>query len=75
MASYQAYLEPLDYVWSSNRTMAIMKQASIAGYLRIQRRALTKFFREMASCYTYRWPRLPLINPREKTAPRHLPIR
>ncbi|MEO0351264.1 MAG: P-aminobenzoate N-oxygenase AurF [Cyanobacteria bacterium P01_A01_bin.15] len=50
MASYQAYLEPLDYVWSSNRTMAIMKQASIAGYLRIQRRALTKFFREMASC-------------------------
>ena len=49
MASYQAYLEPLDYVWSSNRTMAIMKQASIGGYLRIQRRALAKFFRDAAS--------------------------
>ncbi|MEM1240865.1 MAG: P-aminobenzoate N-oxygenase AurF [Cyanobacteria bacterium P01_H01_bin.26] len=49
MASYQAYLEPLDYVWSSNRAMAIMKQASIEGYLRIQHRALAKFFRDAAS--------------------------
>ncbi|MBX2865540.1 MAG: P-aminobenzoate N-oxygenase AurF [Leptolyngbyaceae cyanobacterium MAG.088] len=44
MASYQAYLEPLDYVWSSNRTMAIMQTASIERYLQIQRRALGRFF-------------------------------
>lgn len=47
MASYQVYLEPLGYVWSSNRTMEIMKQASIEGYLRTQRRALTGFFQEL----------------------------
>ena len=43
-ASYQAYLDPLDYVWSTNRTMAIMEQASIEAYLRTQRSALAKFF-------------------------------
>ncbi|NEQ51235.1 MAG: P-aminobenzoate N-oxygenase AurF [Leptolyngbya sp. SIO3F4] len=46
-ASYQAYLEPLAYVWPSNRTMAIMEQASIEGYLRTQRRALTRFFQSL----------------------------
>ena len=44
MASYQAYLEPLDYVWSNNRQMAIMQQASIEGYLETQKQALTRFF-------------------------------
>lgn len=47
MASYQAYLEPLDYVWPSNRTMAIMQQASIEGYLHVQRQALTTFFQQL----------------------------
>lgn len=46
-ASYRAYLDPLDYVWSSNRTMAVMEQASIAGYLRTQRRALARFFHSL----------------------------
>ncbi len=44
MASYRVYLEPLDYVWSGNRTMAIMEQASIEGYLHTQRQALSRFF-------------------------------
>ena len=44
MASYRVYLEPLDYVWSSNHDMAIMKRASIEGYLRTQQKALTRFF-------------------------------
>ncbi|MEM9266433.1 MAG: P-aminobenzoate N-oxygenase AurF [Cyanobacteria bacterium P01_F01_bin.13] len=43
MASYRAYLEPLDYVWSSNRAMAIMEQASIKRYLRRQKRELARF--------------------------------
>ncbi|MEM1252839.1 MAG: P-aminobenzoate N-oxygenase AurF [Cyanobacteria bacterium P01_H01_bin.21] len=47
MASYQVYLEPLDYVWSSNRTMAIMQRASIDRYLRTQRQALSRFFQDM----------------------------
>ncbi|MEM7796274.1 MAG: P-aminobenzoate N-oxygenase AurF [Cyanobacteria bacterium P01_C01_bin.118] len=47
MASYQAYLEPLDYVWSSNREMTIMQQASVEGYLKIQKQALARFFHEL----------------------------
>lgn len=47
MASYRAYLEPLDYVWSSNRAMKIMEQASIEQYLHTQRRALPRFFQEL----------------------------
>lgn len=47
MASYRAYLEPLDYVWSSNRAMNIMEQASIEQYLYTQRRALPRFFQEL----------------------------
>ncbi|MDV3350633.1 P-aminobenzoate N-oxygenase AurF [Leptothoe sp. LEGE 181152] len=45
-ASYQAYLDPLDYVWPSNRTMAIMQNASIEGYLHTQRQALFRFFQD-----------------------------
>ncbi|MEM1256843.1 MAG: P-aminobenzoate N-oxygenase AurF [Cyanobacteria bacterium P01_H01_bin.21] len=43
MASYQAYLDPLDYVWASNRTMTIMKKASIETYLQTQKNALAIF--------------------------------
>lgn len=45
--SYQVYLEPLDYVWLNNRTMAIMRKASIEGYLHTQRKALSRFFQDM----------------------------
>lgn len=41
--AYQAYLEPLSYVWPSNRQMAIMTAASIDTYLTTQRRALPRF--------------------------------
>ncbi len=47
MESYRVYLEPLDYLWSSNRTMAIMRKASIEGYLRTQRKILSRFFQDM----------------------------
>ena len=46
-ASYRVYLEPLDYVWSDNRAMAIMEKTSIEGYLCIQRRALARFFQSL----------------------------
>lgn len=46
-ASYRVYLEPLDYVWSSNRAMAIMERASIEEYLHTQQRALTNFFHRL----------------------------
>jgi hypothetical protein len=37
-ASYQIYLEPLDYIWTRNRTMALMGSNSIQAHLRTQRR-------------------------------------
>ena len=46
-ASYRVYLEPLDYVWSDNRAMAIMEKTSIEGYLCTQRRALARFFQSL----------------------------
>ena len=44
MTAYQAYLEPLSYVWPSNRQMSIMATTSVNTYLATQRRALTRFF-------------------------------
>jgi len=43
VAAYQAYLEPLNYVWSNNRQMSIMAATSIETYLATQRRALPRF--------------------------------
>ena len=43
--AYQAYLEPLSYVWPSNRHMSIMTVASVETYLATQRRALPRFLR------------------------------
>lgn len=42
-AAYQAYLEPLDYVWPSNRSLSMMKTASVETYLATQRRMLPRF--------------------------------
>ncbi|MEL6937933.1 MAG: P-aminobenzoate N-oxygenase AurF [Cyanobacteria bacterium J06598_1] len=44
MLAYQAYIDPLGYVWQSNREMSTMKTASVEGYLNTQRRSLPKFF-------------------------------
>ena len=46
MTAYQAYLEPLDYVWPSNRQMALMAKASVEKYLARQRRSLSLFFKK-----------------------------
>jgi hypothetical protein len=43
--AYRAYLEPLDYVWPSNRQMSIMTAASVETYLATQRRALPHFLK------------------------------
>ena len=37
MESYKAYLEPLDYVWQSNKQMSLMASNSIAKYLKRQK--------------------------------------
>ncbi|MEM9905561.1 MAG: P-aminobenzoate N-oxygenase AurF, partial [Cyanobacteria bacterium P01_D01_bin.44] len=42
-AAYQAYLDPLGYVWPQNRQMSLMAKASIDRYLATQRRALPRF--------------------------------
>ncbi len=42
--SYQAYLEPLDFIDSKNKSMALMKENSIERYLKIQNRSLNHFF-------------------------------
>jgi hypothetical protein len=38
-ASYQAYLDKLDYIWPNNRTMSLMASNSIEKYLHRQRQA------------------------------------
>ncbi|MEC4816258.1 MAG: P-aminobenzoate N-oxygenase AurF [Scytonema sp. PMC 1069.18] len=43
MESYKVYLEHLDYVWASNRTMSIMADNSIPKYLATQKKAFFKF--------------------------------
>ncbi|MEL6553720.1 MAG: P-aminobenzoate N-oxygenase AurF [Cyanobacteria bacterium J06621_11] len=46
MRSYQAYIEPLSYVWRSNHEMSTMAVASIERYLKTQKKALPEFFRK-----------------------------
>lgn len=41
MQSYKCYLDPLDYIWSSNRHMTVMASQSLDTYLTCQRRALS----------------------------------
>jgi hypothetical protein len=43
MASYKVYVEPLDYLWQSNREMSLMAANSIPQYLATQQRAFQKF--------------------------------
>lgn len=43
VTSYQAYLEPLAYVWKRNRSIALMGSNSIQTYLRTQRRAWNRW--------------------------------
>ncbi|GAB4300561.1 MAG: hypothetical protein Fur0025_40330 [Oscillatoriaceae cyanobacterium] len=43
VASYQAYLEKVDYAWSVNKEMSLMAANSIPKYLETQKRALAKF--------------------------------
>ncbi|MBD2292540.1 P-aminobenzoate N-oxygenase AurF [Anabaena sphaerica FACHB-251] len=43
MASYQVYVEKLDYLWQRNREMSLMRNNSISRYLATQRRAFQKF--------------------------------
>ncbi len=41
--SYKVYLQQLDYLWGSNRTMSIMTANSISKYLEIQKQAFARF--------------------------------
>ncbi|PSB03893.1 P-aminobenzoate N-oxygenase AurF [Merismopedia glauca] len=43
--SYKAYLEPLTYIWKSNREMSTMSSNSIEKYLKRQKKALSQFMR------------------------------
>ncbi len=43
-ASYQVYLEKVDYAWKSNREMSIMAASSIPRYLTTQKKALSRHF-------------------------------
>ncbi|MCT7956264.1 P-aminobenzoate N-oxygenase AurF [Laspinema palackyanum] len=43
-ASYQFYLEKVDYAWKSNREMSIMAATSIPRYLATQKKALSRRF-------------------------------
>lgn len=43
MESYKVYLEPLDYVWKSNREMSLMASNSISKYLATQKKAVASF--------------------------------
>lgn len=44
--AYQAYVEPLEYVWSTNRQMTTMSAASIEAYLKAQKQKLPRFFQQ-----------------------------
>lgn len=43
-ASYQVYLEKVDYAWKSNREMSIMASSSIPRYLATQKKAISRHF-------------------------------
>jgi hypothetical protein len=43
--SYKAYLEPLKYIWKSNKEMSIMSANSIEKYLDRQKQALSHFIK------------------------------
>ncbi|AFY79816.1 hypothetical protein [Oscillatoria acuminata] len=43
-ASYQVYLEKVDYAWKSNREMSIMAATSIPRYLSTQKKSLSRRF-------------------------------
>jgi hypothetical protein len=43
MESYKVYLDKLDYVWKSNREMAIMGANSVSKYLAIQKIAFKRY--------------------------------
>jgi hypothetical protein len=43
MESYKVYLQPLDYLWKSNREMSLMADNSIAKYLNQQKKAFRKW--------------------------------
>ena len=45
MRAYRAYIDPLGYVWRSNREMSTMAAASIEHYLSAQRKALPRFLK------------------------------
>ena len=47
-SAYQAYIDPLDYVWPSNREMSTMSTASIERYLTVQNRNLLQFFKRLS---------------------------
>lgn len=43
MESYKVYLQPLDYLWKSNREMSLMAENSISKYLNKQKAAFKKW--------------------------------
>ena len=43
-SAYEAYLDDLDYVDPSVRTLSVMKQSTVERYLKINQRALPRFF-------------------------------
>ena len=43
MASYQVYVEKLDYLWQQNREMSLMASNSIPQYLATQKTAFQRF--------------------------------
>ncbi|MEO1390643.1 MAG: P-aminobenzoate N-oxygenase AurF [Cyanobacteria bacterium J06634_6] len=45
MMAYRAYIDPLDYVWHSNKAMSIMSEASVERYLATQRQTWPQFLR------------------------------
>ena len=47
VSAYQAYLDPLSYVWPSNRKMSTMSTASIENYLAAQQHRLPRFFKSL----------------------------
>ncbi|MCT7971564.1 P-aminobenzoate N-oxygenase AurF [Laspinema olomoucense] len=55
-ASYQVYLEKVDYAWKSNREMSIMAATSIPHYLATQKKSLSRRF---AAPFTH--PQRPLL--------------
>jgi hypothetical protein len=50
-ASYQAYLEPLSYIWPRNRDMRLMRSNSLSRYLTVQRRAVQTFISHITALH------------------------